>query len=383
MKVFGRWFSLAVLLVTPHLQAQGARTATAMATIFNGFVVGVTVTDGGAGYGCQPTVTFSGSGGMGAGAYSVVSNGAVIQIVVTNAGSGYATDPAVAVSAPTGAFSFRSTSAYIEVPDSPSLDSTTDQLTVECWFNRQAAQGDWNSLISKSSGSSTPDGYELRFSPNKPVGTIMVDPSYPIGDLPGSSQPTYPAWHHYAWQFDGAALSLWLDGQMIAATNATGQIDANANGLTIGAEAPGFRAFNGYVAEVRISSVARYRSAFTPQMRFSSDSNTVALYHLDEGCGSTAYDASGNGNDGTIYGSSAWSTNIIPSPPLVGIRKAVYVDFSGLAPGTSYQLQTSSNLLTGPWSNYGAPFTATNSTMTYPAYWRVSDWNQLYFRLLP
>jgi hypothetical protein len=33
------------------------------------------------------------------------------------------------------------------------------------------------------------------------------------------------------------------------------------------------------------------------------------------------------------------------------------------------------------WTNYGAAFTATNTSMVYPQYFDVDNWNSLYFRL--
>jgi hypothetical protein len=45
--------------------ALAQRTATATATVVKGFVVGITVTDAGAGYVDPPTVTLAGGGGGG------------------------------------------------------------------------------------------------------------------------------------------------------------------------------------------------------------------------------------------------------------------------------------------------------------------------------
>jgi 4-hydroxybenzoate polyprenyltransferase len=74
----GAWRFLALALVAGLcLAAQAQRTATAIATVINGFVVAITITDGGAGYTEPPTVTLSGGGGSGATATALVSNGAV------------------------------------------------------------------------------------------------------------------------------------------------------------------------------------------------------------------------------------------------------------------------------------------------------------------
>ncbi len=65
--------------------------------------------------------------------------------------------------------------------------------------------------------------------------------------------------------------------------------------------------------------------------------------------------------------------------PQIGLLKAVKPSFSYLAVGTNYQLQVSGDLNT--WTNQGSAFTATNSSMVYPQYFDVANWNQLFFRL--
>jgi hypothetical protein len=65
--------------------------------------------------------------------------------------------------------------------------------------------------------------------------------------------------------------------------------------------------------------------------------------------------------------------------PIVNLIKAVKPSFSGLSLGTNYQLQVSGDL--NSWTNHGAPFAATNSSMVYPLYWDVENWNKLFFRV--
>jgi hypothetical protein len=65
--------------------------------------------------------------------------------------------------------------------------------------------------------------------------------------------------------------------------------------------------------------------------------------------------------------------------PNIGLIKAVKPFFSNLTLTTNYQLQVSTDLTT--WTNTGSPFTATNSSMVYPQYFDVDNWNELFFRL--
>lgn len=84
-------------LVSPGTNT--SRQATATATLTSGFITGISVTDGGAGYASAPVVTITDSTGSGATAMAQVSGGAVTNIMVQNAGSGY-TAPAVTIAPP-------------------------------------------------------------------------------------------------------------------------------------------------------------------------------------------------------------------------------------------------------------------------------------------
>jgi hypothetical protein len=83
------------LACTPH-------DASAAASVVNGFVVGVTITDGGCGYTNSPSVSFIGGSGNGAEATAVVSNGVVVGVVITSTGTGYTSTPSVYIASTFG-----------------------------------------------------------------------------------------------------------------------------------------------------------------------------------------------------------------------------------------------------------------------------------------
>lgn len=102
MKKIGFSLFLVVIVTVLCLPASvmAQRTATAVATVVNGFVIAVTVTDGGTGYDSPPAVSINGGGGSGAEALASITNGAVSAITVLNAGQGYTSTPTVCVAAP-------------------------------------------------------------------------------------------------------------------------------------------------------------------------------------------------------------------------------------------------------------------------------------------
>jgi hypothetical protein len=68
---------------------------------------------------------------------------------------------------------------------------------------------------------------------------------------------------------------------------------------------------SGHIAEVRISTVLRHAigSAPMPSAPFEVDDSTVALYHLDESDGQTAFDSAVVATDGQLVGDSRWSSD--------------------------------------------------------------------------
>ena len=75
--------------------------ATATPQLADGFVVGATVTSGGADYGAAPSLQIVGGGGSGAQATATVSGGMVTSINITDAGFGYTTTPTIQIDPPT------------------------------------------------------------------------------------------------------------------------------------------------------------------------------------------------------------------------------------------------------------------------------------------
>ncbi len=75
-------------------------TARAQASITNGFVTSITVTDSGSGYSNAVTVSFDGGGGSGATATATVVRGVITAITVTATGTGYTSAPKVGITDP-------------------------------------------------------------------------------------------------------------------------------------------------------------------------------------------------------------------------------------------------------------------------------------------
>ena len=59
--------------------------------------------------------------------------------------------------------------------------------------------------------------------------------------------------------------------------------------------------YKGEIDEIRLSKCRRYAEDFQPQLRMDADSDTIALYHCDEGNGDQLLDASSHGHHGQVH----------------------------------------------------------------------------------
>jgi hypothetical protein len=123
-----------------------------------------------------------------------------------------------------------------------------------------------------------------------------------------SSTPTLQAWHHIAAVLGSGTLTLYVDG-LATGSGAYGASIGNASGaFNIGATFRGswHPPINGYIAQVRLSSTAKYTSNFTPSPALTVQSDTIALWPLNEGSGTVAYDNGTHAMNGTIMGTTQW-----------------------------------------------------------------------------
>ena len=206
--------------------------------------------------------------------------------------------------------------SYVTIPHSDTLN-LSNQLTIECWFTVQGASiNDWIGIVCKVNASSvTYSGYFFGLGRTSTYPNWIVFYIYPSGQhINCPFSPTLNQWYNLAVTYNGSIMKMFLDGNLIQETAATGLIASNTYPLTIGGQNGNFwnRNLNGQIDEVRISSIARYSTNFTPTTYFDYDDNTIALYHFNEGVGDTVFDSSGNNLNGIIYGGE-WSSGVTTS----------------------------------------------------------------------
>lgn len=210
--------------------------------------------------------------------------------------------PAASLAAAPAALQFNGTNAYVQVGDSASLRIPTN-LTVEAWIRPTAVSGHRH-IVGKGN-------YELAIEPlNGGFKALFEFAAGGNWRSVVSGQFALNQWYHVAGSYDGATMRLFVNGAQVATTATSGNIDTTANPLYIGTVDLSGDYFAGTIDEVRVSSVVRYTGNFTVSPTpFVADTATRGLWHLDEGSGATAADASSYGNTGTLLGGAAWTTD--------------------------------------------------------------------------
>ena len=163
--------------------------------------------------------------------------------------------------------------------------------------------------IDSASGVLTADFEDMATGANHPVaGTTVVSSD---------------VWHHAAATYDGTTWRLYLDGTLDktetegAFTPRSDSIQHAALGtaMTSTGVAAGF--FQGAIDEARVWSSARTQAQINAAKDddLVSASGMIGRWGLNEGAGTTAFDSSGSGINGTLTNGPTWVEGFVVPPP--------------------------------------------------------------------
>jgi hypothetical protein len=240
-----------------------------------------------------------------------------------------------------GSMVFDGSTNYLTVPNATQFNLALGlPWTIECWFWSTGDYTQYRCLFSKrilNTGTTSYSGYL-----NQTTGYMM----YYNGTIYASSTTPSPhMWNHGAWVFDGANISIFLNGIKVYTTPMT-MVDVSSS-ITIGWSQNGSEYFAGYISNLRIvNGTALYVSpgpannaiVFTPPTSaLTAITNTVLLI---TNANNAAYDTASKTNfwlyssAGNTAGTAVW-----PSVSYLGGRS---LRFNGtndwLAVGNSYNI---------------------------------------------
>jgi hypothetical protein len=157
------------------------------------------------------------------------------------------------------AFSLNGTSAYVNVPDAPSLDPTA-AITVAAWIDPVAHVGFADPLVKKA-GEDTQqqDGYTLEFINDRVRFLVYLSGQGWVAS-PSASVPL-GQWSYVVGTYaNGSGLAFYVNGQLIGTTDVSGSMAPSGNPLEIGHDpSTTGRWYDGLIDEVSL-----YNRALSP-----------------------------------------------------------------------------------------------------------------------
>jgi len=207
-------------------------------------------------------------------------------------------------------------SGYLKVNDHAKIDamSGTNDWTYEFWFNNKDSSVNNGYQYAMFNGT-MPDANNSQCEFHKQSGLnyeCRIATSVGIQTL-SSNAHADNQWHHAAMCRDSTGIRLYINGYLEDEVLGNFSVHNTSSGLHFG-----YRPYDGYkwygwLDEIRLSTVARYTSNFTPQTTpFTKDNYTALLIHSDNANGSTTFvdsagapagigtDVSGNENHWTV-----------------------------------------------------------------------------------
>jgi hypothetical protein len=209
-----------------------------------------------------------------------------------------------------GTFDFDGTDDYIDCGNSSVFNFTT--TTISCWF-RKSQDSLYKGLVDKGR-----DGYgawSLNVDEVYSTATFKANISGTGRAITALSTYDNNTWTNVVGVFDGTNLMIYQNGVLSNSASYPGSMNTNSTSVRIGAANDGLY-YNGDIANAKIYN--RALSAAEIQQNYQSEqyrfegpvgpvTNGLLLYwdagNLDSypGTGTTIYDLSGNGNNGTLY----------------------------------------------------------------------------------
>jgi hypothetical protein len=216
---------------------------------------------------------------------------------------------------------FDGSNDYVSIGAAPSVDTLTDQVTVEAWiWAIDNGSAFFNPIVTKQLrySSNQDKGFRFEYATYSSESDLKFEIDTTSGEFvcsTGSAQVVTPQiWTHVAGVYDGATAKIYVDGVEVCSTGASGTIVPSPDPLEIGARSDnaGYR-FVGNIDQVRIWGRVLSPAELADLAALGAPTDYTDLlgeWLFEEGSRATAGDTSGHGNDGTIMGGAPFSTDV-------------------------------------------------------------------------
>ncbi len=230
------------------------------------------------------------------------------------------------------ALNFDGADDFVDVPNAAALNAYP--LTVMAWVRTARNSSPKDGLVSKY-GESSGNGYSLFVAGGHLHAWYFRDGGNYVYDGVNGVDGGAIAdgfWHHIALVVDAAGGRFYVDGTQTGSLGWTGTPGAptTSTNLQLGKYWMYSNSLLGAMDEVSVWNVAltpTQIATYENAPLVGSESGLVALWHLNEGSGTTASDGSGHGHGGTLQNGIAWTG----STAFLGDGTSVVLVETGLA----------------------------------------------------
>jgi LruC domain-containing protein len=200
---------------------------------------------------------------------------------------------------------FDGQNGHIRIDHDGSWNPVNDKISFSCWFklNNIGASG---ALLFHNTK------YFLRMDPQGRLTFALYTPTYKDVVMRFADRILDTDWHFLTATYDGSIMKLYLDGNLMGTTEASGSINSRNAPVYIGCQNT-INFFNGQIDEMQIFDKALsetdiellYTSSNNPG---NGDDYLISYWKLNENQGTTTADQTGN-NHGTIS-NAGWVTGV-------------------------------------------------------------------------
>ncbi|SVB56655.1 uncharacterized protein METZ01_LOCUS209509 [marine metagenome] len=220
---------------------------------------------------------------------------------------------------------FDGSSDYVEITDGSTVIANTEQMTLSGWVYPRGPNADSYTQFDGFFGfrnNEDADFYLIQLGDYKVECRLRVSDGGEFTIVTAENSIISETWHHLALTYDGSNIILYIDGIEAGSTGAFGQIINQFVPFNIGRliwQTTNFD-LDGQVDEVSLWNLALTEQQVQDYMYadLTGEEGLVGYWKLNEGDGSIAYDSSGEGNNGMIYGAT-WSTDT-PGPSTITVN---------------------------------------------------------------
>jgi hypothetical protein len=255
-----------------------------------------------------------------------------------------------------GSLSFDGTDDYVDCGNPAAFDLTT-AVSVTAWVCPAAGSG-LRPIASKGDHQ-----YTLRQSSSGTFEFLAYDGAWHIAT--GTTVADVGRWYHVAGVCDGATVKVYVDG--VEEASVSGGLSASAFPVNIGRNSEETdRLFGGRIDEVRIYDRAM-TGAEVIELAGGFDRGLLSHWKLDESNGDTAFDATGNGIHGTIFGNSVWQD--------AGGKVDGAVEFDGTGDGVQYLSKSDTSITFSAWIDITAEGQSTTPRIVQTPAYSLAIWS--------